>query len=44
MTASDDDDSNAVQEFKRVLCQDLDGRYMDPNIKFLLHKASFLKH
>ena len=37
-----DDDSNTVKEFKRVLRQDLDGRYVDPNIKFLLHKASFL--
>lgn len=37
-----DDDSNAVKEFKRVLRQDLDDRYVNPNIKFLLHKASFL--
>ena len=37
-----DDDSNAVKEFKRVLRQDLDDRYVNPNIKLLLHKASFL--
>ncbi|XP_065917715.1 E3 SUMO-protein ligase ZBED1-like [Dysidea avara] len=41
-TAFQDDDSVAVKAFKKALQDDMDSRYTDPNIKFLMYKSSFL--
>ena len=38
----DENDSVALAEFKKVLREDMDTRYINPDIKFLLYKASFL--
>jgi hypothetical protein len=40
--AEDDNDSVAFKEFKKVLRNDTDSRYINPHVKFLLYKASFL--
>ena len=37
-----DDDSNAIRAFKKALQEDMNSRYIDPNIKFLMYKSSFL--
>ena len=36
------EDGVALAEFKKVLREDMDTRYINPDIKFLLYKASFL--
>jgi len=40
--AFQDNNSTAIEAFKQALQDDMDSRYTDPNIKFLMHKASFL--
>ena len=40
--AFQDGDSTAIKAFKQALQDDMDSRYTDPNIKFLMYKASFL--
>jgi len=40
--AYQDSNSSAVTAFKKALQDDMASRYVDPSIKFLIHKASFL--
>ena len=40
--AFQDDDSVAIKPFKKALQDDMDSRYTDSNIKFLMYKSSFL--
>ena len=41
-TVIQDDDVSAIKAFKKTLQEDMNSRYVDPNIKFLMYKSSFL--
>ena len=41
-TVIQDDDVSAIKAFKKTLQEYMNSRYVDPNIKFLMYKSSFL--
>ena len=41
-TVIQDDDVSAIKAFKKTLQEDMNSRYVDTNIKFLMYKSSFL--
>ena len=41
-TVIQDDDVSAIKAFKKTIQEDINSRYADSNIKFLMYKSSFL--